>query len=558
MSGALTKDSFTVKPAVHEQPVKVGGTLANTLMEWNGYSPPTVLNAQFTDFDGLAGMLNLVTGYSLQCQLRDCWIGPGSFEPQSPYTIQSFTNNLFERATLYVGTFDWLCHLYFYNNTVRYSTVQFDNDYGANGYRTVRDNPFDNSTLTVAYPNYVAYSNNAYFASSTSLTPYHTGDFTLTELTYADGPLGNRYIDINNTSPSLVDAGSESASAAGLWSYSILTNQIPDSGMVDIGYHYKITGNDSTGTDFWLAFFSIEAQGEQYLPVEQSLNISSPVATTGTVTYPVNGPVLTITGDPTVSGTYILTNTPESETNDFIGPTMYVNETNTNLQVVSAQFTFYNYYWAIWSYDPTNGYHIAYYTKNDPYLNGTNWARYFGTGTVTSSCPQVPFSQPFSVTPGMVTNVPLPQDTMLYQFDAVESQGIHVTASQPVSVYGFDYYPGASTAFTAYPTPMLGTNYCVMARASSIFGKSYHSQFAVVGTVANTTVTITPSTNAGLAGSMWTNSFILNQGNTYQINSSNIEGDVTGTWIASDKPIAVFGGADFLLCPANPLKLEIR
>ena len=123
-------------------------------------------------------------------------------------------------------------------------------------------------------------------------------------------------------------------------------------------------------------------------------------------------------------------------------------------------------------------------------------------------------------------------------------------------------FPAASTAFTAYPTPMLGTNYCVMARASSIFGKSYHSQFAVVGTVANTTVTITPSTNAGLAGSMWTNSFILNQGNTYQINSSNIEGDVTGTWITSDKPIAVFAGAELAYVPSqytqasNPLNQE--
>jgi len=88
--------------------------------------------------------------------------------------------------------------------------------------------------------------------------------------------------------------------------------------------------------------------------------------------------------------------------------------------------------------------------------------------------------------------------------------------------------------------------------------QSYHSQFAVVGTVANTTVTITPSTNAGLAGSMWTNSFILNQGDTYQINSSNIEGDVTGTWITSDKPSRSLPAQNLLMCPANTLKLQIR
>jgi hypothetical protein len=83
-----------------------------------------------------------------------------------------------------------------------------------------------------------------------------------------------------------------------------------------------------------------------------------------------------------------------------------------------------------------------------------------------------------------------------------------------------------------------------------------------VGTVTNTTVTITPSATAGLAGSLWTNSFILNQGDTYEINSSNADGDVTGTFITSDKPIAVFAGADNADVPdqntqsGNPLNQE--
>ena len=406
----------------------------------------------------------------------------------------------------------------------------------------------------VAATNFVAIGTSGYVTNCDRLQPTSAGDIILTNSpAYQTGPLGNYYQPTNSP---LIDKGSDTVDDVGLTGYTILTNQTPDTGTVDIGYHYKITGNDSTGTDFWLAFFSTQVL--PYYFINQSLYISSPVAASGTVTYPVNGPVLRITGDPTVSGTYILTNMPSSETNSSFGPTMYVNETNTNLQVVSTP-TFYTIYWEIWSYDPTNSSHIVYYAKPDPYLNGSNWS---GTGTVTSSCPQVSFSQPFSVTLGMVTNVPLPQDTMLYQFDAVESQGIHVTASQPVSVYGFDYYQAVSTAFTAYPTPMLGTNYCVMARASSIFGNPYHSQFAVVGTVTNTTVTITPSTNAGLAGSMWTNSFILNQGDTYQINSSNIEGDVTGTWITSDKPIAVFAGAELAYVPgqytqaSNPLNQE--
>jgi len=73
--------------------------------------------------------------------------------------------------------------------------------------------------------------------------------------------------------------------------------------------------------------------------------------------------------------------------------------------------------------------------KNDPYLNGTNWVPYYGTSAdLVISCPQVLFSQPFSMIPGMVTNVPLPQDTMLYQFDAVESQA---SMSPPASRFRF-------------------------------------------------------------------------------------------------------------------------
>ena len=50
----------------------------------------------------------------------------------------------------------------------------------------------------------------------------------------------------------------------------------------------------------------------------------------------------------------------------------------------------------------------------------------------------------------------------------------------------------------------------------------------------------------------------LQQGETYQINSSDNTGDVTGTWITSDKPLRVFAGADWLMCPMPTLLLEIH
>ncbi len=142
----------------------------------------------------------------------------------------------------------------------------------------------------------------------------------------------------------------------------------------------------------------------------------------------------------------------------------------------------------------------------------------------------------------------------------------HITASQQLSVYGMDFYPEGSWAFTAFPTPMLGTNYCLMARPS-LSGDSYTSQFAIVATAEGAIVTINPSTNANLAtssGGSYSNSYrvALTNGQSYQVSSGTITNDVTGTWITSDNPIAVFAGAGNALVPyeltesGNPLVQE--
>ena len=95
---------------------------------------------------------------------------------------------------------------------------------------------------------------NAYVTNCSRLQPADASDIILTNPpAYQTGPLGNFYQPANSP---LINAGSESVDAAGLTGYTILTNQSPDTNTVDIGYHYKIIGNDSTGTDFWLAFFS--------------------------------------------------------------------------------------------------------------------------------------------------------------------------------------------------------------------------------------------------------------------------------------------------------------
>ena len=186
------------------------------------------------------------------------------------------------------------------------------------------------------------------------------------------------------------------------------------------------------------------------------------------------------------------------------------------------------------------------------------------TGTVT--IPGFGITNAFSVGAGAVTNVDLDPSVTMADYDVVETYGIQITASQPVSVYGVDYSEDTTCSFTGYPTTLLGTNYCVMSRASLDVAPNDpnpYSQFAIVATADNTTVHITPSPTADLYGH--TNAYTvtnLQQGETYQIHSTNNTGDVTGTWIKSDKPLGVFAGANTAFVPdentgwGNPLVQE--
>jgi len=87
------------------------------------------------------------------------------------------------------------------------------------------------------------------------------------------------------------------------------------------------------------------------------------------------------------------------------------------------------------------------------------------SGTVT--IPGLGITNAFTVTAGGVTSMSITNGAMmdLDSYDAIQSKGFHVVATQPVSVYAMNYTKqGLSAAFTCYPTNLLGTNYCLMAR----------------------------------------------------------------------------------------------
>ena len=184
--------------------------------------------------------------------------------------------------------------------------------------------------------------------------------------------------------------------------------------------------------------------------------------------------------------------------------------------------------------------------------------------------------QNFTVNPNNVTEIggsagPLVPNS-LTDYNVVENQGIHVTSTQPISIFGMYDESDASSAFGIYPSSMLGTYYCLVARSSDDVPPGFtdwgdRSQLTVLATATGTTtVTIIPSATANIYSETGTITGTINvtlqQGQSYQLKSTGNQDDVTGTIIQSDQPIAVFAGANMAFVPdptfwaSNPLIAE--
>ena len=194
-------------------------------------------------------------------------------------------------------------------------------------------------------------------------------------------------------------------------------------------------------------------------------------------------------------------------------------------------------------------------TGMEHYLEITVTSRNGADFTVTYG-PQETLIDSFSVSANSSETIRL--DTILLEpsgSERIENKGIHLVATDSVNVYALNYKTKSSDVAVIYPTASLGKEYFAMCYTPNPTRTiESNSEFLIVATENLTTINITPTvdTDQGRKARI-TFPVLLNKGQSYQVQSMNSimtgQGDLTGSYIQSDKPIAFYSGVKSTAVP---------
>ena len=109
---------------------------------------------------------------------------------------------------------------------------------------------------TITVRDCIIWGNEASIGADQILLDFSTGDITYTNIQggwegtgninldpcFQRGALGSCYLSFDSPVSPCIDAGSRSAEEAGLDNRTTRTDGVPDGGIVDVGFHYPITG----------------------------------------------------------------------------------------------------------------------------------------------------------------------------------------------------------------------------------------------------------------------------------------------------------------------------
>ena len=169
-----------------------------------------------------------------------------------------------------------------------------------------------------------------------------------------------------------------------------------------------------------------------------------------------------------------------------------------------------------------------------------------GTATGQVSTASGSWSQTFTVTPGAVTTIDVPDTFELTTTEVVENKGLHITTSRSVSLYASSFASASYDITNVLPTNALQSRYVLQSADNC----NFESEFCIVATQNNTLVYINMPVNSSLSPMPGdygrfiagvTDSVVLQRGQTYLVKSY---GDISGTevWTKNCKPIAVVMG----------------
>lgn len=294
---------------VQEQPLAWGTTGATiALLEFNGNaSPLPQVRLRFTDLSMLADTLskrqllntaggaNVVSLLSLQdCQWRGLYHDGRAL---TGYVMSiALVNNLFERGNVSLGQnvgagyqpFTLNC----YNNLFVRGAAGFSYDSPGTTW-TVKDNFFDCDSLWGGAAAFNV-SHNGYRSGLTSLGG--SGNVTGLVPDYQNGPaanwfgvVGRYYYPAGGGTTSLknlLDVGSRSSAAAGLFHYTILSGQAKDGfSTVDMGYHYVSTNGSGIPLDVnsdGTADYAADKNGNGVIDTGETAWFNNPLGLWGT------------------------------------------------------------------------------------------------------------------------------------------------------------------------------------------------------------------------------------------------------------------------------------
>lgn len=178
---------------------------------------------------------------------------------------------------------------------------------------------------------------------------------------------------------------------------------------------------------------------------------------------------------------------------------------------------------------------------------------------ITVGPPDSPvYNREYSVSADSALTVEIPWGIAeTFGSETISNTGIHLTSDGPVSVYATNWDPNSTDNSVIYPVANLGNEYFAMCYdpyvdpENPLSGNGRNSQFLIVATEDNTTVQFKPSkVTDGLSPKDSIIQLVLNRGEVFQVQSENDlgtglagQGDLTGSYISSDKPVAFFSGA---------------